>query len=34
MRQVLGGNRRYDRCLQDPDADLAKAQACADLVGQ
>jgi hypothetical protein len=34
MRQVLGGNRRYDQCLQDSDADLAKAQACADLVGQ
>jgi hypothetical protein len=31
---VLGGNRRYIRCLQDADADLAKAQACADLVGQ
>jgi hypothetical protein len=34
MRRVLGGNRRYTRCLQDADADLAKAQACADLVGQ
>ena len=34
MRQVLGGNRRYEQCLQDADADLAKAQACADLVGQ
>ena len=34
MRQVLGGNRRYTQCLQDADADLAKAQACADLVGQ
>jgi hypothetical protein len=32
--KVLGGNRRYDQCLQDADADLAKAQACADLVGQ
>jgi hypothetical protein len=34
MRQVLGGNRRYEQCLQDADADLAKAQACAELVGQ
>ena len=34
MGQVLGGNRRYTQCLQDADADLAKAQACADLVGQ
>jgi hypothetical protein len=34
MRQVLGGNRRYDQCLQDAGADLTKAQACADLVGQ
>jgi hypothetical protein len=34
LRRVLGGNRRYIRCLQDADADLAKAQACADLVGQ
>jgi hypothetical protein len=30
----LGGNRRCDQCLQDADADLAKAQACAHLVGQ
>jgi hypothetical protein len=34
MRQVLGGNRRYEQCLRDSQADLAKAQACADLVGQ
>jgi hypothetical protein len=34
MRRVLGGNQRYTRCLQDADADLARAQACADLVGQ
>jgi hypothetical protein len=34
MRRVLGGNERYTRCLQDADADLARAQACADLVGQ
>ena len=34
MGRVLGGNRRYTQCLQDADADLAKAQACADLVGQ
>jgi hypothetical protein len=34
MRQVLGGNRRYEQCLQEADADLAKAQACVDLVGQ
>jgi hypothetical protein len=34
MGRVLGGNRRYYQCLRDADADLAKAQACADLVGQ
>jgi hypothetical protein len=34
MRRVLGGNRRYYQCLRDADADLAKAQACAALVGQ
>jgi hypothetical protein len=34
MGRVLGGNRRYTQCLQEADADLAKAQACADLVGQ
>jgi hypothetical protein len=34
MRQVLGGNRRYEQCVQDAGADLAKAQGCAGLVGQ
>jgi hypothetical protein len=34
MRRVLGGNRRYEQCIQDAGADLAKAQGCADLVGQ
>ena len=34
MRQVLGANQRYEQCLRDSQADLAKAQACADLVGQ
>jgi hypothetical protein len=29
-----GGNRRYERCLQDSGADLTAAQGCADLVGQ
>jgi hypothetical protein len=34
MRRVLGGNRRYEQCIQDAGAALAKARACADLVGQ
>jgi hypothetical protein len=34
MRQGLGGSRRYEQCVQDAGADLAKAQGCADLVGQ
>jgi hypothetical protein len=34
MRQVLGGNRRYEQCVQDAGGDLAKAQGCAGLVGQ
>jgi hypothetical protein len=35
MRAVLSGaNRRYEQCVQDAGADLAKAQGCADLVGQ
>jgi hypothetical protein len=34
MRRVLGGNRCYEQCLRDSQADLAKAQGCADLVGQ
>jgi hypothetical protein len=34
MRRVLGGNRRYEQCIQDAGADLTEAQGCADLVGQ
>jgi hypothetical protein len=34
MRQILGGNRRYEQCVQDAGDDLAKAQGCAGLVGQ